>query len=66
MISRYNRPGVVAIETPSEGGRRRQYLTLEEEQECLTPFFTQAERREVATVEHIWRAFEQCVGHTVE
>jgi transposase len=66
MISRYNRLGVAAIETPGKGGRRRHYLTLEEEQEFLAPFFAQAERGEVATVEHIWRAFEQRVGHTVD
>jgi len=28
VISRYNRLGVAAIETPGKGGRRRQYLTL--------------------------------------
>jgi DNA-binding MarR family transcriptional regulator len=27
VISRYNRRGVAAIETPGKGGRRRQYLT---------------------------------------
>lgn len=38
VISRYNRLGVVAIVTPGKGGRRRQYLTLEEEKEFLAPF----------------------------
>lgn len=38
VISRYNRLGVAAIETPGKGGRRRQYLTLEEEKAFLAPF----------------------------
>ena len=66
VISRYSRLGVAAIETPGKGGRRRHYLTLEEEQEFLAPFFAQAERVEVATVEHMWRAFEQRVVHPVD
>ena len=66
VISRYNRFGITAIETPGKGGRRRQYLRLEEEQEFLAPFFAQAERGEVATVEQIWHAFEQRVGHPVD
>src|SRR6266567_4305846 len=66
VISRYNRLGVVAIETPGKGGRRRQYLTLEEEKEFLAPFFAQAQDGEIATVGDIWRAFEQRVGHEVD
>src|SRR5215467_7280329 len=33
LISAYNRRGVDAVETPGKGGRRNQYLTLEQEQE---------------------------------
>ena len=66
VISRYNRLGVAAIETPGKGGRRRQYLTLEEEQEFLATFFAQVERGEVATVGQIWHAFEQHIGHEVD
>jgi transposase len=66
VISRYNRLGVAAIETPGRGGRRRQYLTLEEEQDFLAPFFAQAERGETTTVGQIWQAFEQRVGHPVD
>jgi len=66
VISRYNRLGVVAIETPGKGGRRRQYLTLEEEKQFLAPFFAQAECGEIATVGQVWRAFEQRVGHEVD
>jgi transposase len=66
VISRYNRLGVAGVDTPGQGGRRRQYLTLEEEKEFLAPFFAQAERGEIATVGQIWRAFEQRVGHAVD
>lgn len=66
VISHYNRLGVAAIETPGKGGRRRQYLTLEEEKEFLAPFFAQAERGEIATVAQIWQAFEKHIGHEVD
>ena len=66
MISTYNRLGVAAVETAGKGGRRRQYLTLEEEKEFLAPFFAQAQDGEIATVADIWRAFEQRVGHQVD
>jgi transposase len=65
VISRYNRLGVAAIETPGKGGRRRQYLTLEEEKQFLAPFFVQAERGEIATVGQIWQAYAQHIGHEV-
>jgi transposase len=66
VISRYNRFGVAAIETPGKGGRRRQYLPLEEEKEFLAPFFAQAEGGEIATVRRIWHAYAQHVGHEVD
>lgn len=66
VISRYNRFGVSAIETKGQGGRRRQYLALEEEKEFLAPFFAQAECGEIATVEQIWHAYAQRIGHEVD
>jgi transposase len=66
VISRYNRLGVAAIETPGKGGRRRQYLTLEEEKEFLAPFFAQAECGEIATVGRLWQAYAQRIGHEVD
>jgi len=65
VIARYNRLGVAAVETPGKGGRRRQYLTWEEEQAFLAPFFTRAERGAIATAGEIQRAFEAQVGHEV-
>ena len=66
VISTYNRLGVVAVETPGKGGRRHQYLTREEEEQFLTPFFARAEAGEIATVREIWQAFETRVGHHVD
>lgn len=66
VISTYNRTGVAAVETAGKGGRRRQYLTLEQEREFLSPFFAQAQTGEIATVQEIWRAYVQRVGHEVD
>ena len=54
------------METPGKGGRRHQYLTWQEEQTFLAPFFTQAECGEIATVAQIQQAFEERVGHEVD
>ena len=66
VISTYNRWGVGAVETPGKGGRRHQYLTLEEEQQFLAPFFARAEAGLLTTTAEIWRAFEARVGHPVD
>jgi transposase len=66
VISTYNRFGVEAVETPGKGGRRHEYLSLEDEQQFLAPFFVQAETGEIATAGEIQRAFEMRLGHEVE
>ena len=65
VISTYNRFGVVAVETPGTGGRRHEYLTLEQERAFLEPFFSRAAAGEIATAIEIQRAFEAAVGHPV-
>jgi transposase len=65
VIASYNRLGVSAVETAGKGGRRRQSLSLEEEQALLASFFSRAERGEIATAEEIQHAFEAQVGHAV-
>src|SRR5258708_21597457 len=64
-ISRYNRLGPVVIEQSAKGGRHHEYLTLEQEQAFLQPFFAQAERGEIATAEQVQQAFEAEVQHAV-
>ena len=66
VISTYNRLGVVAVDTPGKGGRRRKSLTLQEEKAFLAPFFAQAENGAIATVTQIQRAFEERIGHDVD
>lgn len=66
VISTYNRLGVAAVETPGKGGRRNEYIPLEEERELLAPFFERAKKGELTTVAHIKHAFEKRVGHEVD
>jgi len=65
LISAYNRRGVEAVETPGKGGRRHQYLTLEQEQQFLVPFFAQARVGTISTAAQIQQAFEAEVGQKV-
>jgi len=65
LISRYNRLGIAAVETKGKGGRKREYLTFEQEQQFLKPFFAQAQTGEIATVAVIHRAFEAHITHKV-
>jgi transposase len=66
VISTYNRFGVAAVEMSGKGGRRHQYLTLEEEQAFLAPFFSRAEKGERATAGEIKYTLEARIGHEVE
>ncbi len=66
VISRYNRFGVAAVETAGKGGRRHEYVTIEQEGQLLAPFFARAETGEIATAGEIKRAFEAQVGHEVD
>ena len=65
VIAASNQAGVVAIDTPGKGGRRHQYLTLEQEQILLQPFLARAARGEMATAVEIKRALEARIGHEV-
>nr|HET6903501.1 winged helix-turn-helix domain-containing protein [Ktedonobacteraceae bacterium] len=65
VIASYNRLGVAAVETPGKGGRRRESMSWQEEQALLAPFFTRAQRGEIATAGEIKRAFEAQIGHQV-
>ena len=65
VIAAYNHAGVAAIDTPGKGGRRHQYLTLEQEQILLQPFLTRAARGEMVTAVEIKLALEARIGHEV-
>jgi transposase len=65
VIASYKHAGVAAIETPGKGGRRRQYLTLQQERAFLQPFLERAARGEHTTAVEIQLAFEAVIGHHV-
>jgi transposase len=65
VISTYNRFGLAAIETPGTGGRRHQYMSMEQERAFLQPFFARAASGEIATAEQIQQAYEAEVKHPV-
>jgi len=66
VISKYNRLGAASVETAGKGGRRHEYLTVEQEREFLAPFFARAETGEIATAAEIQRALEARIGHGVD
>ena len=62
FISEYNRKGTQVLEKPGRGGRRRAYLSLEEEKELLKKFEPEAITGRIATVAEIKAEFERRVG----
>jgi len=66
VISTYNRLGIEAVETAGRGGRRHEYLSVEEEKQFLAPFFARARSGEIATATEVKLAFEARVGHEVK
>jgi transposase len=66
LISAYNRRGVEAVETPGKGGRRNQYLTLEQERAFLQPYLARAAQGDVATVAEIQQALEAEVKQSID
>jgi transposase len=66
VISDYNRKGVGAIETPGKGGRRRGYMSLDEEKNFLTPFMDLARTGLIPTATKIKLAYESQIGQKVD
>ncbi len=65
LISRYNRFGPEVVEGKGKGGRKRAYMSLEEEKKFLHKFIYKAVKGELTTVLDIKRAFEDKIGKTV-
>ncbi len=65
VVSEYNRHGAAAIETPGSGGRRRSYLSLEEEQTLLEQLSPAAKAGKLTTRIKVKQAVEQKLGHNV-
>jgi transposase len=66
LISQYNRFGIAAIETAGKGGRKRAYLTLDQEKQFLEPFLERAKTGEIATCAEIHAAYEARVDARVD
>jgi transposase len=62
LISQYNRLGPEVVEGPGKGGRRRSYLTLEQEAAFLEPFKQKALTGQIATTGEIKETLEKHVG----
>ena len=65
VSSMYKRFGPPCLETVGSGGRRNDYLSIDEERVFLTPFVTRAETGELVTIREIHQAFEKQVNSTV-
>jgi len=65
LISQYNRLGPAAVEGPGKGGRRRAYLSWDEEALFLESFRQAALTGQIATVAEIKAALESRIGHQV-
>jgi transposase len=65
LISKYNRMGPEAVEGPGKGGRRRSYLSWDEEAVFLESFKQGALTGQIATAAEIKRALESWLGHKV-
>jgi len=65
LISQYNRLGPEVVEGPGKGGRRRSYLSLEQESAFLEPFKQKALTGQIATAGEIKDALEKHLGHNV-
>jgi len=66
LVSRYNREGPAALTGPGKGGRRRSYLSREEEDHFLAVFTAKALAGHVATAQEIKTALERQLGHRVD
>jgi transposase len=65
LHSRYLREGEEALAGPGRGGRRRENLTVEEEDRLLAGFFERAGRGRVLVVAEVKAAYEKAVGRPV-
>ena len=65
LHSAYSRHGEAVLRDRPKGGRHHENLTLQQEQELLTPFLTQAREGGVLVVAPVQAAYEQAVGRPV-
>lgn len=66
LIAAYNRRGPEVVEGTGKGGRRRAYLSREDEAAFLDAYRAKAAKGEVVTTQEIHQGFERLVGGTVD
>lgn len=65
MHSRWVKEGDALFDLKPRGGRNRQHLTVQQEQQLLAPFIEQAQAGALMQVAQIQHAYEQRVGKAV-
>ena len=65
LQAQYLKEGEQVLQAVGRGGRRNQNLTVEEEQQLLAEFRSQARRAGMLEVSQIKQAYEDLIGHTV-
>lgn len=65
MHSRWAKEGEAIFDVGRRGGRRHQYLTLEQEKALLSPFVERAEAGGMLTVAEIQQAYRERTGKAV-
>jgi transposase len=65
LHSQYLHEGASTLVGCGRGGRRRELLTVAEEEKLLTEFVARAEQGDLTEVSAIWAALEQQVGQEV-
>jgi transposase len=65
LHSRWAKEGDAVFDLRGRGGRRHQYLSIEEEQALLAPFVQRAESGGMLTVSEIQQAYEAQTGRQV-
>jgi transposase len=65
MHSRWAKEGEAIFEVRARGGRHRQHLTVEQEQELLAPFVERAEAGGMLNVGEIQQAYQERSGKAV-
>lgn len=63
LLNRYLSGGLEALLKENRGGRRRSYLTLEEEEAFLKDQFSSALNGEFVTINSLFEAYQEKVGH---
>ncbi len=63
LLTRYQNGGIPAILAENRGGRRRFYMTLEEEKTFLQEQFEESLAGKHVTVKELFEAYQEKVGH---